>query len=337
MTVAPPSLDEIEALQAELAGHVIETPVVDCRAPDLMCALAPGTTVSLKLELLQVTGSFKARGAVANALQLDADARARGITAVSAGNHAIAVAYAAGVVGAHAKVVMMEYASPVRITRCRELGAEVVLAPDPHEAFALVERIAADEGRAFIHPFESITTITGTATVGAEWMRQAPDLDAVIVPIGGGGLAAGIGSAIKQIAPGCQVFGVEPRGADTMARSFAAGAPVSTETLSTIADSLAAPFAGALTYELCRAALEEVVLVDDDELRTAMRLIFDAAKLVVEPAGAASLAALCGPLRDRLAGKRVGVLACGSNIDAESFARHLGVGGPTPALVPSAR
>ena len=320
-----PTIAQIDELRRELEPHIIETPVVECRAPELLDPLAPGTSVVIKLELMQVTGSFKPRGALANALRLTTDERARGVTAVSAGNHAIAVAYAAGVVGAHAKVVMPKAASPVRVSRCRALGAEVVLVDSTHAAFNLVAEIARDEGRTFIHPFESFATVTGTATVGAEWIRQAPDLDAVIVPIGGGGLVAGIASAVKQLVPACLVFGVEPRGADSMSRSFAAGTPQAIERVETIADSLGAPHAGALTYELCHRLLDDLVLVDDDELRAAMRVLFDGAKLAVEPAGAASLAALRGPLREPLAGKRVGVIACGANIDAETFARQLGV------------
>ena len=323
--VSAPTIAEIDELRRELEPHIVETPVVECRAPALLDALAPGTSVVIKLELMQVTGSFKPRGALANALRLDAAERARGVTAVSAGNHAIAVAYAAKVVGAHAKVVMTETASPVRVSRCRALGAEVVLAPTAHDAFELVEQIASDEGRTFIHPFESLATVTGTATVGAEWIRQAPDLEAVIVPIGGGGLAAGISVAVKQLSPACLVFGVEPRGADSMTRSFVAGEPQAIERVATIADSLGAPHAGAITFELCRRHLDNLVLVDDDELRAAMRVLFDGAKLAVEPAGAAAAAALLGPLRERLAGKRVGIIACGANIDPESFARHLGV------------
>lgn len=320
---SPPTLSEIDALRVKLAPHIVETPVVTVRSPELERALAPDTRVTLKLELLQVTGSFKARGAIANALALNADARARGVTAVSAGNHAIAVAYAAKVVGADAKVVMISTASPVRIARCRDLGARVILADDAATAFALVSQIADDEGRTFIHPFDGHFTLTGTATVGSEWMQQAPDLDAVIVPIGGGGLAAGIASAVKQIAPGCRVFGVEPIGADSMTRSFAAGQPQSIERVATIADSLGAPYALQAGYELCRQYLDGIVLVDDAALRRAMMLTFDALKLAVEPAGAASLAGLCGPLREELAGKRVGVLVCGSNIDSATFAAHL--------------
>ncbi|MCB0090992.1 MAG: threonine/serine dehydratase, partial [Caldilineaceae bacterium] len=276
-----------------------------------------------KLELFQHTGSFKARGALINVLGLDAAARQRGITAVSAGNHAIAVAYAGYLLGANAKVVMPKSANPVRVTKSRKFGAEVVLVDNVEQAFAEVKRIESEEGRYFVHPFEGLNTILGTATIGLDWMAQAPDLDAVIVPIGGGGLCAGIATAVKLINPRCQVFGVEPTGADTMHRSFAAGSPQSIDAVRTIADSLGAPYAAPYSLSLCMKYVDDLVLVEDDEMRRAMALLFHSMKLAVEPAGAAATAALCGPLRQRLAGKRVGVIVCGANIDAETFARYI--------------
>jgi threonine dehydratase len=245
------------------------------------------------------------------------------VTAVSAGNHAIAVAYAAKTLGTSAKVVMMKTANPFRVERCRSYGAQIILADDVHSAFDTVHRIEAEEGRSFVHPFEGPLTILGTATLGLEWCRQVPGLDAVILPIGGGGLAAGAACAIKQLQPECRVFGVEPEGADTMHRSFAAGTPQSIARVATIADSLAPPYALPYSFAVCRRFVDELVKIDDAAMRRAMGLLFREMKLAVEPAGAAATAALCGPLRQRLAGKRVGVLVCGSNIDAASFARHL--------------
>jgi threonine dehydratase len=219
---------------------------------------------------------------------------------------------------------MMKTANPFRVERCRSYGAELILAEDVHSAFDTVRRIEKEEGRTFVHPYEGELTILGTATLGYEWCRQAPDLDAVIVPIGGGGLAAGIACAVKQLRPECQVFGVEPEGADSMHRSFAAGEPRPIEKVGTIADSLGAPFALPYSFGLCRRFLDDLVMIDDDAMRRAMGLLFREMKLAVEPAGAAATAALCGPLRERLAGKRVGVIVCGSNIDTATFARHLG-------------
>ncbi|HTO84220.1 MAG TPA: pyridoxal-phosphate dependent enzyme [Methylomirabilota bacterium] len=302
----------------------METPVHHWRGPEIAAAAGGGTSVVLKLELFQYTGSFKPRGALTNMLNLSADALARGVTAVSAGNHAIAVAYAAKTLGTTAKVVMMKTANPFRVERCRSYGAEVVLADDVHAAFDTVRRIEREEGRSFVHPFEGERTVLGTATLGYEWCRQTPDLEAIIVPIGGGGLAAGVACAVKQLRPDCQVLGVEPTGADSMHRSFAAGSPQSIERVATIADSLGAPYAAPYSFAVCRRFLDDLVLIDDDAMRRAMGLLFREMKLAVEPAGAAATAALCGPLRERLAGKRVGVIVCGSNIDPASYARHLG-------------
>ena len=319
-----PSTEQIAAARARLNGLIIETPVHHWRGPEIAAAAGADTKVLLKLELFQYTGSFKARGALTNMLNLAPDALARGVTAVSAGNHAIAVAYAAKTLGTSAKVVMMKTANPFRVERCRSYGAEVVLAEDVHSAFDTVRRIEREEGRSFVHPYEGELTILGTATLGYEWCHQTPDLDAIIVPIGGGGLAAGIACAVKQLRPACQVFGVEPEGADSMHRSFAAGEPRSIEKVGTIADSLGAPFALPYSFGLCRRFLDDLVMIDDDAMRRAMGLLFREMKLAVEPAGAAATAALCGPLRKRLAGKRVGVIVCGSNIDIATFARHLG-------------
>lgn len=321
--VAPPTPAAIAAMRGRLRDLVVETPIHRWRGEAIEAALPAGTLPILKLELFQHTGSFKARPALANLLSLTPEARNSGVTAVSAGNHAIAVAYAAKRLGASAKVVMFKAASPYRIARCRELGAEIVLAEDVHGAFETVRRIEREEGRSFIHPFEGPLTVLGDATLGLEWVEQVPDLDAVIIPIGGGGLAAGVATAIKQQLPHCQVFGVEPAGADSMHRSFAAGSPQAIERVTTIADSLGAPHAAPYSFALCRHYLDDLVMVDDAALRRAMRLLFRDLKLAVEPAGAAATAALCGPLRERLAGKRIGIIVCGSNIDADSFAKHL--------------
>jgi len=325
MDVAVPrlSLAEIRETRAMIVPYVSLTPVHDWRGRELDALLAPGTSVNLKLELFQQSGTFKARGALSKMMRLSPDERARGVTAVSAGNHAIATAYAASCLGASAKVVMMGSANPARVAACRALGAEVVMAPDGRTAFEMVEAIALDEGRSFIHPFEGPYTALGTATLGMEWLEQSPDLDAVIIAIGGGGLCGGASAAIKLLKPDCLVFGVEPTGSDTMTRSFDQGSPIDHAEVKTIADSLAPPFALPYSYGLCRQNVDDIVLVDDDQIRSAMALLFREMKLAVEPAAAAATAALVGPLRDRLAGKQVGVLVCGSNIDFETFERQI--------------
>jgi threonine dehydratase len=318
-----PTLDAIRETRARLGDLVLTTPVRRWDDPLLQAAVGEGTEVVLKEELFQRTGTFKPRGALSVMLDLAPDVRARGVTAVSAGNHAMAVAYAARVLGTTAKVVMPQTANPFRVARCRDLGAEVELVPDVHRAFARVDEIVAAEGRTFVHPFEGPRTALGTATVGLELVEQAPGLDAVIVPIGGGGLCAGVAAAVKLKHPECRVFGVEPEGADSMHRSFAAGSPQAIDRVRTIADSLGAPHAAPYSFGLCRRYVDELVLVDDEALKRAMLLLFASAKLAVEPAGAAATAALCGPLRETLRGRRVGIIVCGANIDGVTFGRYL--------------
>jgi threonine dehydratase len=317
-----PTIEEIQRARREFGGLLRETPAwqwqghrIDARKPD-------GSTVWLKLELFQHTGSFKPRGALLVMRGLDEAQLARGVTAVSAGNHAIAVAWAAKVVGTHARVVMPRSANAARVQACRDLGGDVVLAADIADAFATVERLQRDEGRAFVHPFEGERTALGTATLGLEFLRQTGQLDALFVPIGGGGLAAGVACAVKQLQPRCRVYGVEPVGADTIHRSFAAGSPQRIDKVATIADSLGAPMAMPYSFALCRRFVDELVRVDDDELCRALALLFADARLAVEPAGAAACAAML-QCRERLAGKRVGLIVCGANVDPDTFAACL--------------
>lgn len=316
----PPSVEEIREARRCLGSRIRETPTWLWK--DGSPARAIGSDgVWLKLELWQHGGTFKLRGALLSMLALDGEALGRGVTAVSAGNHAIAVGLAARLLGSTAKVVMPRSANPARVEICRRHGAEVVLVDDVHAAFEEVSRIERDEGRAFIHPFEGRRTALGTATVGWELMTAAPDLDAVVVPVGGGGLCAGVAAAVKQMAPRCQVFGVEPEGADTMHRSFAAGSPQSIPKVSTIADSLGAPHAAPYSFALCRRFVDDLVKITDQEMRRAMARLFYELKLAVEPAGAAATAALLGPLRSRLQGAKVGLIVCGTNIDPQTFFR----------------
>ena len=317
------TLAEIESVRERIAPYIVETPVWQWRNSEITDVIGSETAVYLKMELWQHTGTFKPRGALAVMMDLDDGALRRGVTAVSAGNHAIAVGYAAQILGTTAKVVMPKSANPGRVAKCRAYGAEVVLVNDVHAAFAEVKRIESEEGRTFVHPFEGPLTARGTATVGLELCRQVPDLDAVIVPIGGGGLCAGIATAVKLLQPNCKVYGVEPEGADSMHRSFASGKPESIEAVHTIADSLGAPHAAPYSFALCQQHVDELIMVTDDDLREAMKLLFAGMKLAVEPAGAAATAALCGPLRERLHGKRVGIIVCGTNIDVETFANLL--------------
>jgi threonine dehydratase len=324
---AVPTIEAIRANRARLGDLVITTPVRLLSDDALAAAVGASTRVWLKEELFQRTGSFKPRGALSVMLDLDAEALRRGVTGVSAGNHAISLGYSARRLGTTAKVVMPKNANPFRVQVCRELGAEIELVENVHEAFARVREIEANEGRTFVHPFEGPKTALGTASVGMEFIDQVRDtkeeLDAVIVAAGGGGLTGGVACAVKQMSPKTAVYVVEPEGADSLSRSFKAGSPQSIEAVRTIADSLGAPRCEPYSFELNRRFADEVVLVSDDQIRDAMRLLFRAAKLVVEPAGAAALAALMYPLRARLEGRTVGLVVCGANIDPETYAKQI--------------
>jgi threonine dehydratase len=308
-----PDVDSIQHALGDLGTRVRTTPVWWWRSATLEQQIC-GVQVQIKMELLQRSGSFKIRGALLNTMALSSAQRELGVTGVSAGNHAIALALAAQSIGTSAKVVMPANADPFRVELCRAAGGEVISVADVHQAFAEVQRIQEDEGRTFVHPFEGEQTLLGTATVALEWLDQVDRLDAVIIPVGGGGLAGGMAAAIKQISPDTQVFGVEPAGADTMHRSLEAGSPQSIERVATIADSLGAPHAAPMSFALCQRFLDDLVTVDDEQLRAAMRLIHAELKFAVEPACAAATAALLGPLSARLQHQRVGILLCGSNI-----------------------
>lgn len=318
-----PTLADIQATRHRIDPFVVETPVWRWQGREIAGAVGAETQVFLKLELFQYTGTFKPRGSLNVMLNLEPETLARGVTAVSAGNHAIAVSYSALHLGTTAKVVMPKHADPARVAACRAYGGEVELVDNVHQAFERVRQIEAEEGRTFVHPFEGPLTVMGTATVGLELCQAIPDLDAVIIPVGGGGLCAGIATAVKLIQPGCQVFGVEPEGANSMSLSFASGRPEAIDQVRTIADSLGAPYATPYSFGLCYKYVDELVLVSDDQMREGMRLLFQGMKLAVEPAGAAATAALCGPLLEKLRGKRVGIIVCGTNISAEKFSAYI--------------
>jgi threonine dehydratase len=318
-----PTLNDICAVRELLRPYIRTTPCLELKPRELLSDVSFDSTLVFKLELFQLTGSFKARGALAVMLNLTPEQRAHGVTAVSAGNHAIAVSYAASVLGLSARVVMLKSANPARVELARSYGAEIEFAEDGASAFRRVREIEDIEGRSFVHPFEGPRTVLGTASLGAEFLEQTQELDAVVIAVGGGGLLAGVAAAMKQASPRLAVYGVEPVGADSLSRSLAVGKPVTLERVSTIADSLAPPMATPYTFEVCRRFVDSLVLVNDEAMRRTMGIMFRDLKLAVEPAGAAALAAVLGPLRAQLSGgRRVGVVVCGSNIDLETFYRY---------------
>ena len=315
-----PTLEEIRLTAERLRPYIRKTPVFHWAGKTVASRLGVDTELFLKLELFQRTGTFKARAAVNNALYLSAEQLARGITAMSAGNHAIAAAYAARCVNTSAKVVMQASANPARVEIARSLGADILFAENAPVGFKMVEEIVEKEGRTFIHPFEGFRVTEGAGTCGLELHDAVEDLDAVVVPIGGGGLCSGVGVVTRLLNASCKVYGVEPEGAAVMKKSLEVGSAQSMAELSTIADSLAPPFTTDYCFAMCAHSLDDLVLVTDDELAAAAAILFDHMKLAVEPAGAATTAAAFGPLADRLMGKRVALIVCGSNIDIAGFA-----------------
>ena len=312
------TLEAMTTRAVSLSDAVLRTPVVPLKTP-LIGDLMGGGSVFLKLECFQHTGTFKARGALSVARQIPEDRRGAGITAASAGNHAIAAAWAARQCGMSAKVVMQNTANPFRIARARAEQADVILRDPGPDTFAEAERLSREEGRTFIHPFEGIDTTLGASGVGLELIQDVPDLDVVIVSVGGGGLISGVAAAIKAVNPKCKVFGVEPTGADSMSRSLAAGQPIALDKVMTIADSLAPPMALPFGYALCAAYVDEIVTVTDDQICAGMVVLQQEAKLAVEPAAGAAIAGMIGPLRARLLSQKIGVVICGANMDAASY------------------
>jgi threonine dehydratase len=217
-----------------------------------------------------------------------------------------------------ALITMPKATDPGRIAGCEALGATVHLYDDMAAAFAAMND-AASGGRALMHPFEADHMILGSATCGYEYATQAPQIDTFVIPVGGGGMISGMACAIKQINPDAEVIGVEPFGADSMTQSFAAGQPVRIEKVDTIADSLGAPLAMPLTYAVARAYVDRIVRIEDRAMLAAMDIYQQTLRITAEPACAASLAAILGPLKDDLAGRQVGIIACGSNISLDRY------------------
>lgn len=281
-------LARFEKAHARIVSAIHKTPMLRSQTlSDLV-----GAPVYLKCENLQKTGAFKVRGALHRLLRLDDEQRARGVATISAGNHAQAVAWAATSVGVRSLVVMPEKASPTKVRASREYGAEVVLHGDAKAAFAKVLEISEERGMTFVHPFDDEEVVAGHGSCGLEIVDQVPDVHTIVVPVGGGGLSSAIAASVAVAKPGVAVWGVEPEGAPAMHRSLEAGEAIHLDSVSTIADGLAAPMAGVLNHELLAAHARGVVLVSDDEIISAVRLILERTKLLVEPAGAAGVAAL---------------------------------------------
>ncbi|WKX70436.1 pyridoxal-phosphate dependent enzyme [Streptomyces sp. XD-27] len=314
------TFDDIRAAAARIDGVAHRTPVMTSRILNERV----GAEVFLKCENLQRVGAFKFRGAYNTIAQLSADELRRGVAAYSSGNHAQAVALAARLLGAPAVILMPEDAPASKRAATLGYGAEVVTYDRyTGDRAAIGEKLAADRGLTLVPPFEHPHVIAGQGTVGLELMEQVADLGALVTPVGGGGLMAGCATAARALDPAIRTVGVEPEAGDDYKRSLEAGHRIRIPVPRTIADGQALETPGELSFAINRRVLDEVVLVSDEEIRSAMALAFSCLKIVVEPSGATGLAAL---LAGRIAElpPRVGVVISGGNIDLPRFTQLLG-------------
>jgi threonine dehydratase len=309
---------DIQAAAKRIAGQVVETPCPH----SIPLSEVTGMTIFCKLDYLQRTGSFKERGARNALMLLSPERQKRGVIAASAGNHALGLAYHAQLLGIPATVVMPTFAPLTKLTNCRRLGASVVLdGANIGEARARADRIASEQGLSYINGFDDPGIIAGQGTMGLEIARQVPDLDAVIVPIGGAGLIAGLGLAVKTLNPHAQIIGVEPERAASFTAALAAGKPVPIELKPTLADGLSVPQVGKNAFELARQWVDRTVMVSERDLARAVLRLMELEKAVVEGAGAAPLAACLAGLLPELKGKRVVLPLTGGNIDLNALGR----------------
>jgi len=312
-------LSELEAAAAAIAPVAVRTPLLPADA----LSERLGQPMYIKPEMLQRGGAFKFRGAYNFLSNMDPDVRARGVVAPSSGNHAQAVALAARLYGVPSTVVMPTTVTPAKRAGAERLGARVVLAgTTTAHRLAKAEEIVAAEGATLVPPYDHPLIIAGQGTVGLEIADDLPDVHAVLVPVGGGGFSAGVASAIKLRCPGARVIAVEPTGAAKLSRARTAGKPVRLEHSGGLADGLLAVEIGHLTFAHHQQYVDEVVTVDDDALKRAMRLLIDRMKLVVEPSGAITVAALLEGVY-RPAGPTVAVLS-GGNIEWDGLRELLG-------------
>ncbi len=312
------SLADVEAARRRIAGAVVETP---CLASEYFSECC-GARVWLKFETLQRTGSFKPRGALNRLLSMSEAERARGVVAASAGNHAQGVAFAAARVGARSLIVMPEATPLIKISRTRQRGSEVELHGDTLDDAVRRAVARGDErGMTFVHPYDDPEVIAGQGTIALELLEQVPDLEAVVVPIGGGGLISGIATALEELRPEVEVYGVQSEAAPSMRESFAAGRLTAAEVAPSIAEGITVKSPCERTFEIIRRRVDGVELVSEAEIEDAVYQLLENGKTLTEGAGAAGVAALLHRRFPRLAGKTVAVVLCGANIDLNILAR----------------
>ncbi|WP_089409891.1 threonine ammonia-lyase [Granulicella rosea] len=310
-------LQDIQAARTRLDGHIYYSP---CPRSEILSELT-GQTVYLKLENLQMTGSFKERGALNRLTLLTGDEAARGVIAASAGNHAQGVAYHSTARGIRSIIVMPVATPLVKVAATQRFGAEVVLfGANYDEAYAEAIRLRDEQGLTLIHAFDDPAVMAGQGTIGLEMLEQIPQMEAIVIPIGGGGLIGGIACAIKEMRPDIRVIGVQTARLPSMEAAIRHGGPITTHPATTIADGIAVRRAGAVTYPMVARYVDEIVTVEEDEIAAAILVLLEREKTLAEGAGATALAALLQQ-KTTLKGAHTGVLVCGGNIDVTLLAR----------------
>jgi threonine dehydratase/serine racemase len=308
------TLDDVQAAAARIAGHAHRTPLATCATLDRLA----GRRLFFKCEQLQKVGAFKFRGACNAVLKLTPEAAARGVVTHSSGNHAQALALAARLRGIPAHIVMPSNAPAVKRRAVEGYGARVILCePNLPAREAAAAAVLAETGATLIHPYNHPDVIAGQGTVALEMLAEVPDLDALVAPVGGGGLVGGVCVAAKSLRPDIRIFAAEPLGADDAARSFAAGKLIPQTGPRTVADGLLTSL-GELTWPILQRHVERVLTVSEDEIIQAMRLTWERAKLLIEPSSAVAVAAVLAPEFRGLGGiERVGVVLSGGNVNLD--------------------
>jgi threonine dehydratase len=314
----PVTLSDIRAAQRRIAGGIIVTPCPE----SIPLSEITGARIVCKLENFQRTGSFKERGARNALLRLKTAQRDRGVVAASAGNHALGLAYHGKLLGIPVTVVMPDYAPLIKITTCERLGARVLVrGRDFAAARAVADQMVADEGLTYIHGFDDPAIIAGQGTMGLELLRQVPDLDAIVCPVGGAGLIAGLAVAVKALQPRIKIIGAESTATGNFSAALRAGRPVRVPRRATLADGLATLTVGTNAFELARPRVDEVVTVGEDAIALAILRMLELEKTVVEGAAAVPLAAMMAGKLRHLSGKRVALIVGGGNIDPAILSR----------------
>ena len=305
------TLEDVLAARERVMPHLHRTPMLSSRTLGAMT----GTDLRMKAEIFQRTGSFKARGALNAVMQLTEEQKRHGVITLSAGNHGQGIAFAASLAGIRAVVFMPEHAVPTKVEAIRNYGAETMFAPSMEGIVPIMEAYQHEHGLTYLSPYNHRDIIAGQGIVGLEILEDVPEVRTVVVPVGGGGLIAGIAMAIKSQRPDVRVIGVEPTGANIVKRSLEAGRCLEAEHIQTVADGLAAPAAGELTQAVIGHYVDDIVLVSDEQIVEALKLLLFRAKVLTEPAGAAATAALLAGKIDLPAGGTTVTVLSGGNID----------------------